>query len=112
MPDGSLDVDSLAIEIEAAIFNLYGDSEKYTSTFRSRIFNLRDKKNPALRENVVLGNLSPEKFAKMTAEEMASSDMKKMRENFHKEAINEHQMSVQEGTPTDMFKCGKFYFCL
>ena len=33
----------------------------------------------------------------MTAEEMASSDMKKLRDAFTKEAINEHQMGVQEG---------------
>jgi transcription elongation factor S-II len=107
LPDGSLDPDDVALQIEAAIFELHGDSEKYTSTIRSRVFNLRDKKNPDLRENVILGSVSPSKFAKMTAEEMASSDMKKLRDAFTKEAINEHQMGVQEGTPTDMFKCGK-----
>jgi transcription elongation factor S-II len=107
LPDGSQDPDDIALQIEAAIFELHGDSEKYTSTIRSRVFNLRDKKNPDLRENVILGSVSPAKFAKMTAEEMASSDMKKLRDAFTKEAINEHQMGVQEGTPTDMFKCTK-----
>ena len=38
---------------------------------------------------------------------MASGQMKKMRERFTKDAINEHQMSMETGTPTDMFRCGK-----
>uniref|UniRef100_A0A914ZAZ2 Transcription elongation factor n=1 Tax=Panagrolaimus superbus TaxID=310955 RepID=A0A914ZAZ2_9BILA len=107
LPDGSLNADDVALQIEAAIYELHGDGEKYTSTIRSRVFNLRDKKNPDLRENIIVGSVSPSKFAKMSADEMASSDMKKLRDSFTKEAINEHQMSVQEGTPTDMFKCGK-----
>ena len=39
---------------------------------RSRVFNLKDKKNTALRENVLCGSIEPEKFAAMTSEEMAS----------------------------------------
>jgi transcription elongation factor S-II len=107
LPDGSLNPDDVALQIEAAIYELHGDGEKYTSTIRSRVFNLRDKKNPDLRENIIVGSVSPAKFAKMSADEMASTDMKKLRDAFTKEAINEHQMGVQEGTPTDMFKCGK-----
>ena len=38
---------------------------------------------------------------------MASDQMKEEREKFTKEAINDHQMHVEAGTPTDMFKCGK-----
>ena len=43
-----------------------------SAALRSRVFNLRDKKNPALRENVLTGIVQPEKFAVMTADEMAS----------------------------------------
>jgi len=43
---------------------------------RSRIFNLKDKKNPALRENVLFGVIEPEKFATMTSEEMASDEVR------------------------------------
>lgn len=39
-----------------------GTSEKYRAALRSRVFNLRDKKNPALRENVLIGAVSPEKW--------------------------------------------------
>lgn len=51
--------------------------------------------------------VAPEKFAVMTSEEMASDEIKNMRDKFTKDAILEHQMSMQEGTPSDMFKCGK-----
>lgn len=45
--------------------------------------------------------------AKMTPEEMASDEMKKVREKFVKEAINDAQLATAEGTKTDLLKCGK-----
>lgn len=42
--------------------------EKYRSCVRSRVFNLRDKKNPDLRENVIAGIISPKRLARMSAE--------------------------------------------
>ncbi|KAL7984309.1 hypothetical protein Chor_002879 [Crotalus horridus] len=47
------------------------------------------------------------RFAKMTAEEMASDELKEMRKNLTKEAIREHQMAKTGGTQTDLFSCGK-----
>lgn len=38
---------------------------------------------------------------------MASDAMKKMRQQFTKEAIRDSQMAVQGGTTTDLLKCGK-----
>ncbi|KHJ75625.1 putative transcription elongation factor S-II, partial [Oesophagostomum dentatum] len=84
-----------------------GTGDKYKAALRSRVFNLRDKKNPALRENVLTGAVKPEKFAVMTSEEMASDEVRQMRDKFNKAALLEHQMSMQQGTPSDMFKCGK-----
>uniref|UniRef100_A0A1I7YHP2 Transcription elongation factor n=1 Tax=Steinernema glaseri TaxID=37863 RepID=A0A1I7YHP2_9BILA len=107
LPDGTLDPDDLAVQIEGALYELHNGNDKYKSALRSRIFNLRDKKNLALRENVLTGVVTPEKFARMTSEEMASAEMKEQREKFTKQAISEHQMAVNEGTPSDMFKCGK-----
>lgn len=101
LPDGTHDPDELASRIEAKMFETYnGVTEKYKSALRSRVFNLRDKKNLALRENVLTGAIKPEKFAVMTADEMASDEMKSMREAFTKEGISEHQMSVNEGNRT------------
>ena len=74
---------------------------------RSRIQNLKDARNPELRQNVLIGLIQPEKLACMTSEEMASKEMKDLRAKLTKEAINDHQMAVNTGTSTDMFKCGK-----
>uniref|UniRef100_A0A0N5ASY5 Transcription elongation factor n=1 Tax=Syphacia muris TaxID=451379 RepID=A0A0N5ASY5_9BILA len=108
LPDGTLDPEDLAVRIEAKLHEVHrSTNEKYKAAVRSRVFNLRDKKNVALRENVLTGVVKPERFATMTSEDMASNEMRSMREKFTKDAINEHQMAVQEGTPSDMFKCGK-----
>ena len=49
---------------------------KYKAQVRSRVFNLKDKKNPSLRENVLCGTIKPEKLAIMTSEEMASDEVR------------------------------------
>lgn len=98
LPDGTNDPSILAVRIESKLFEFYnGTTDKYRAAVRSRVFNLRDKKNLALRENVLTGAVTPERFALMTSEEMASDEMKHKREEFTKAAILEHQMSVQEG---------------
>ncbi|TRY92338.1 hypothetical protein DNTS_013307 [Danionella cerebrum] len=80
---------------------------KYKNRVRSRISNLKDAKNPNLRRNVLCGNVSPDRIAKMTAEEMASDELKEMRKNLTKEAIRDHQVATSGGTQTDLFTCGK-----
>nr|XP_039271869.1 transcription elongation factor A protein 1-like [Styela clava] len=98
----------LAAMIEEAIFKEFCDTGvKYKNRVRSRYSNLKDTRNPQLRENVLSGAISPEKLAKMTPDEMASSEMKSLREKFEEENIKDHQMAVQEGTKTDMFVCGR-----
>uniref|UniRef100_A0A915HZZ4 Transcription elongation factor n=1 Tax=Romanomermis culicivorax TaxID=13658 RepID=A0A915HZZ4_ROMCU len=107
-PDDSLDPEQLAAEVEQSIYDLFGSTnEKYRAAIRSRVFNLRDKKNPDLRENVLLGMLKPSRLAKMTPDEMASKDMKELRKTMTKQAINDHQVSHESGTESDMFTCGK-----
>ncbi|VDN50191.1 unnamed protein product [Dracunculus medinensis] len=108
LPEDALNPEDLALRIENKLFEIHrGTTDKYKAGVRSRVFNLRDKKNIALRENVLVGVVTPERFATMTSDEMASDEMKKQREKFTKEAIDEHQIGEQEGTPSDMFKCGK-----
>ena len=77
MPEGVFKpVEEIGELVEDAIFNKFGNTGmKYKNQLRSRVFNLKDKKNPALRENVLCGVILPEKFANMTAEEMASDEV-------------------------------------
>ena len=41
----------------------------------------------------------------MSADEMASDEMKQVRERLAKEAFNDHQMTFVAGTHTDQFQC-------
>jgi len=110
MPEGCSDekCEELASSLEAAIFGQYKQtSSKYKNQIRSRVFNLKDKKNPGLRLNLLMGVLTPERLAKMTSEEMASDEVKKERESFVKAGIDAAQLAKVEGTKTDMLKCGK-----
>ncbi|KAK9979329.1 hypothetical protein ABG768_012763 [Culter alburnus] len=92
----------------ARIFSEFKNTDmKYKNRVRSRISNLKDAKNPNLRRNVLCGNVSPDRIAKMTAEEMASDELKEMRKNLTKEAIRDHQVATSGGTQTDLFTCGK-----
>jgi len=98
----------LAAQIEECIFQEFRNtSMKYKNRVRSRYSNLKDLKNSNLRKMVIRGIITPEKIAKMTAQEMASDELKKEREKMNAEAVKDHQMSVNEGTTTDMFTCGK-----
>ncbi|NWI69124.1 TCEA3 protein, partial [Todus mexicanus] len=80
---------------------------KYRNRVRSRISNLKDPKNPSLRRNVLCGAIQPSLIARMTAEEMASDELKELRNAMTQEAIREHQMAKTGGTVTDLFQCGK-----
>lgn len=102
------DCEHLAAQIEDFIYQEFKSTDvKYKSRLRSRISNLKDQKNPDLRRNVLCGNISPERIANMSAEEMASNELKEMRKALTKESIREHQLSKVGGTETDMFQCGK-----
>ncbi|NWS97741.1 TCEA1 protein, partial [Mionectes macconnelli] len=102
-----IEEDILLLYISPIFQELKNTDMKYKNRVRSRIANLKDAKNPNLRKNVLCGNIPPDKFAKMTAEEMASDELKEMRKNLTKEAIREHQMAKTGGTQTDLFTCGK-----
>ncbi|XP_042568826.1 transcription elongation factor A protein 2-like isoform X1 [Cyprinus carpio] len=103
-----VDCEHLAAQIEDCIYQEFKSTDiKYKTRLRSRISNLKDQKNPDLRRNVLCGNISPDRIASMTAEEMASAELKEIRKALIKESIREHQLSKVGGTETDMFICGK-----
>jgi len=110
LPEGVTDssCQEIATNLEQAIFNQFNQTnQRYKNQVRSRVFNLKDKKNVRLRTNLLTGILSAEKLAKMTSEELANDEIKKERETFIKQGINDSQLAQVEGTKTDMLKCGK-----
>lgn len=108
MQEGCASAEELAEELEEAIFNEFKNTDmKYKNRVRSRVANLKDPKNPSLRMNYICGALPASRLAVMTAEDMASDEMKQLRDKFKKEAINDAQLATVQGTKTDLLKCGK-----
>ncbi|CAO2589568.1 Transcription elongation factor A protein 3 [Lemmus lemmus] len=106
--DYGVNCDKLASEIEDHIYQeLKSTDMKYRNRVRSRISNLKDPRNPSLRQNVLSGAISPGLIAKMTAEEMASDELRELRNAMTQEAIREHQMAKTGGTTTDLLRCSK-----
>ncbi|ESO01254.1 hypothetical protein HELRODRAFT_82145 [Helobdella robusta] len=104
----NVDFNILAAAIEDCIYQEFNNTEvKYKNRVRSRVLNIRDVKNPQLKIDVLEGVIPPEKIAVMTAEEMASAELKKLRAQLTKESIDDHQMASQGGTKSDLFKCGR-----
>lgn len=107
-PELAHSADDLAEELEEAIHAEFKNTDmRYKNRIRSRVANLKDPKNPTLRTNFLGGAITGAQLAKMTPEEMASDEMKKVRERFVKEAINDAQLATVQGTETDLLKCGK-----
>ncbi|XP_043214896.1 transcription elongation factor S-II-like [Amphibalanus amphitrite] len=107
-PEGSGDPEDLAERLEAAIFDEFKSTNpKYKNRIRSRVANLKDSKNANLRINYLTGMITPERLAKMAPEEMASDEMKALRDKLNKESINDAQLASVQGTQTDLLKCGK-----
>ncbi|KAH8255746.1 hypothetical protein KR038_009852 [Drosophila bunnanda] len=108
VPEGCGEPEEMAAELEDAIYAEFKNTDmKYKNRIRSRVANLKDPKNPGLRGNFMCGAVSAKQLAKMTPEEMASDEMKKLREKFVKEAINDAQLATVQGTKTDLLKCAK-----
>ncbi|KAB0373269.1 hypothetical protein FD755_014928 [Muntiacus reevesi] len=106
--DYGVNCEKMASEIEDHIYQeLKSMDMKYWNRVRSRISNLKDPRNPGLRRNVLSGTISAGLIAKMTAEEMASGQLRELRNAMTQEAIREHQMAKTGGTTTDLFQCSK-----
>ncbi|XP_061531787.1 transcription elongation factor A protein 3 isoform X2 [Phycodurus eques] len=106
--DFGTNCDSMAAEIEDHIYQeIKATDMKYKNRVRSRISNLKDPKNPGLRRNVLAGSIDLNRIATMSAEEMASDELKQLRNVLTQEAIREHQMAKTGGTTTDLLQCGK-----
>ncbi|XP_071381546.1 transcription elongation factor A protein 3 isoform X4 [Centroberyx affinis] len=106
--DFGANCDGMAAEIEDHIYQETKATDmKYKNRVRSRISNLKDPKNPGLRRNVLAGAIDLHRIATMTAEEMASDELKQLRNVLTQEAIREHQMAKTGGTTTDLLQCGK-----
>uniref|UniRef100_A0A915B8Z3 TFIIS central domain-containing protein n=2 Tax=Parascaris univalens TaxID=6257 RepID=A0A915B8Z3_PARUN len=88
--------EEIAKKVELAIFNEIGDANdhRYRSRVRSRVANLT--RNPAIGKQIRDGVISPEKFARMTAEELATPQLRELREHLSEGTMDEHMMGEKE----------------
>lgn len=99
----------IAIEIEAEVYKseYLKVSDSYRNRLRSFTMNLRNKKNPELRERILSKQILPAAFIKMTPNEMAPEALKKEIEKLHKQNLFDAQGATEKRAVTDRFTCGK-----
>ncbi|CAK7892670.1 transcription elongation factor S-II [[Candida] anglica] len=95
------------IEIEVYKSEYMAINDSYRNKLRTFTMNLRNKKNPELRERVVTRKITPAAFVKMTPNEMAPESLKKEIEKLHKQNLFDAQGATEKRAVTDRFTCGK-----
>jgi len=107
-PDDTAEPDELATNIEEALFQQFGSTDReYKAKYRSLSFNIKNPKNPDLRANLLQGLISASKLVTMSAQEMASEELKKEREKIEKFYLEASKANIMNMTSTDMFQCSK-----
>ncbi|KAG0694616.1 transcription factor S-II, central domain-containing protein [Suillus ampliporus] len=99
---------SRAKAVEAGVFAQFGGTNAgYKGKIRSLFVNLKDKGNPSLRESIVSGELSAEKFSKMTSEEMSSEERRAADQKIKEENFFKSLGAGEREAETEGFQCGR-----
>ncbi|KAK6464827.1 transcription elongation factor S-IIMeiotic DNA recombination factor [Scheffersomyces coipomensis] len=107
--DSSSHILTVATEIESEVFkSQYSQvNDTYRNKLRSFTMNLRNKKNPELRDRLLTRAILPNHFIKMSPNEMAPEGLKKEIEKMHKQNLFDAQGATEKRAVTDRFTCGK-----
>lgn len=107
--DDSQHILSIATSIESEVYRAeyLAVNDTYRNKLRSLTMNLRNKKNPELRDRLLTGGIRPEVFITMSPSEMAPESLKKELEKMHKQNLFEAQGATEKRAVTDRFTCGK-----
>jgi transcription elongation factor S-II len=94
--------------IEENVLSLFGSTNtEYKSKIRTLFVNLKDKGNPGLRENVVSGEISVEKFSRMTSQDMASEERKAADSKIKEQNFLSSLGAEDQQAETDAFECSR-----
>ncbi|PYH93037.1 hypothetical protein BO71DRAFT_8837 [Aspergillus ellipticus CBS 707.79] len=103
LPQGKTAMDiaqQLALAIEGAMYqNICGGSgeptEPYRLQLRTILFNV--KKNPSLRDRLLVGSLLPDTLSKMSSQDMASEELQQKDAEIKREAERQHIIIQEQG---------------
>lgn len=100
---------AVARDIENAVYKeeYLAVNDSYRNKLRTFTMNLRNKKNPELRDGLLTTRIKPTNFIKMTPNEMAPESLKKEIEKLHKQNLFDAQGATEKRAVTDRFTCGK-----
>lgn len=108
------DIDSrrlCAMAIEMELFTHFtSTTPEYKAKYRDIVFNLRDKNNPELNQQIYSGAIEVERLPCISSEEMASSELKKQRKDivaFEKDAVRSDWAKESMTGTTDMWRCAR-----
>ena len=96
-----------AIAVEAAGFAKLGPETNpgYSSKMRSLFMNLKSKTNAQLRERVLDGEIKPERFVVMSADELKSPELLKEVTELQKQNMKDAQMPMKERPVSSTLRC-------
>ncbi|KAL7665340.1 Transcription elongation factor [[Candida] zeylanoides] len=95
------------IENEVCKAEYMAVNDGYRNKLRTLTMNLRNKKNPALRERLLTKQISPRQFVAMSPNEMAPEALKQEIEKLHRQNLFDAQGATEKRAVTDRFTCGK-----
>lgn len=102
------DVVVKAVAVEQATYDAYkGETVEYKKKIRSLFSNLKTKSNKELGPRVMSGDISPERFAVMTDEELKSEEQRKKDKELEKENMKKAQVPMAEKSISDSLECGR-----
>lgn len=97
-----------AIDVERALCNFCGpESQAYKDKIRSLFQNLRQKGNPTLRQRVISGDITPEQFVRMKADELKSPERRAEDAALQRTNMNEAMVAKAEQSISNALECGK-----
>lgn len=98
-----------AMAVESAAFTAFGPetNDSYKSKMRSLFQNLKNKSNLTLRVRVLNGDIPPERFIRMTHEELKSAERRAEDEKLATENMREAMVPQAERSVSSSLQCGK-----
>lgn len=98
-----------AVAVESAAFTALGPetNDAYKSKIRSLFQNLKNKSNLTLRQRVLSGDIPPDRFVRMTHEELKSAERRAQDEKLASENMREAMVPQAERSVSSSLQCGK-----